>query len=71
MAKQNKIVGAVLLDSLVHNNNIIKLYIDHTGNMHDTIDTQQIMAHIMDKYIRYSEASKMSWYHKYIITIIH
>ena len=30
--------------------------------MHDTIDAQQITAPIMDKYIRYSEASKMSWY---------
>ena len=30
--------------------------------MHDTIDAQQITAPIMDKYIRYSEASKVSWY---------
>ena len=30
--------------------------------MHDTIDAQQITAPIMDKYIRYSEVPKMSWY---------
>ena len=38
----------------------LKLYTDHTGNMHDTIVAQQITAPMMDKYIRYSEAPKMS-----------
>ena len=38
--------------------------------MHDTIEAQQITAPILDKYIRYSEASKMAWYHS-IHNIIH
>ena len=42
----------LVLDWLDYNNNILKLYTDHTGNMHDTIDAQQITAP-MDKYIRY------------------
>ena len=66
MTKKTKIIGAVLLgwfsDLLDYNNNILKLYTYHTGNMHDTIDAQQITAPTMDKYIRYSEASKISWY---------
>ena len=55
----------------IYINNIIKLYTDHTGNMHDTIDTQQITAPIMNKYIRYSEASKCHGTNHYIITILH
>ena len=50
----------LVLDWLDYNNNILKLYTDHTGNIHDTIDLKQIPT--MDKYIRYSEASKISWY---------
>ena len=49
----------LVLDWLDYNNNIIQLYSDHTGNMHDTIDAQQITAPIMDKEIRYSEASNV------------
>ena len=50
-----------VLDLMDYNYNI-KLYTDHTGNMHDMIDAQQIRAPIIYKYIRYSEASKMLWY---------
>ena len=39
----------LVLDWPNYNKNIMKLYTDHTGNMHDTIDAQQITAPIMDK----------------------
>ena len=41
----------LVLDWLVYNINIIKLNNDHTGNMHDTIDAQQITAPIRDMYL--------------------